>query len=279
MRRVSELRLNWNFAKVAMIGIIINFFINILGVSNQVMTDSIKKRTKRREIMLTDDNDSDDPVVVGSPRRSVSSSRKQKIALQTHDHLVTRKQIEELRDKFGSNWLNADGENIVKEVFPRTENWEDDLVRRRILIDELNDDSILSSTPKEGIAVGRLETTEEQVSGGGGGSTVDTYGTASERTLVSTTESSTRTVDGYESAVQSKEEVEELSSSSLLTSSDLTGLDFFQSQHSVEDETPEPNEVEYYVEKIRTAREENGRRLLVVVSDLSIKEKDPQSKE
>lgn len=240
------------------------------------MTDSIKKRTKRREIMLTDDNDSDDPVVVGSPRRSVSSSRKQKIAMQTHDHLVTRKQIEELRDKFGSNWLNADGENIVKEVFPRTENWEDDLVRRRILIDELNDDSILSSTPKEGIAVGRLEITEEQVSGGG--STVDTYGTASERTLVST-EGSTRTVDGYESAVQSKEEVEELSSSSLLTSSDLTGLDFFQSQHSVEDETPEPNEVEYYVEKIRTAREENGRRLLVVVSDLSIKEKDPQSKE
>lgn len=228
------------------------------------MTDSVKKRSKRREILLSDElNDNEDAIVVGSPRRSLSSSRRK---ISNVDHLETKKQIEELRDKFGSNWLNADGENIVKEVFPREEKkWEDDLIRRRILIDELNDDSILSSTPKEGMA-SRLEITEEHLSQT---STLENYGTASERT-VGPDGKTIDTTTVYESAESREDHA---------GSSDLTGLDFFQSQHSVEDETPEPNEVEYLVEKLKTAREESGWKLLVVVSDLSIKEKDPETKE
>lgn len=229
------------------------------------MTDSVgKKKSRVREILLSDElNDgNEEPVVVGSPRKNLSSRKK--IAIQSDDHLETKKQIEELRDKFGSNWLNADGENIVKEVFPTVESSEDDAMRRKILIDEMNDDSVLSSTPKEGMA-SRLEITDDQLN-----STAENYGTASERTVTEgggTTDGGTTTA-AYESALSKEEE-----------SSDLTGLDFFQSQHSVEEEIPEPNEVEYYVEKLRTVKDETGWKLLLVVSDLSIKEKDPMSNE
>lgn len=194
----------------------------------------------------------DDGPVVGSPRRSLSARRKGPV-VQSDDHLETKKQIEELRDKFGSNWLNADGENIVKEVFPAVEESEEDSLRRQTMIDDLHEDSVLSSTPKEGMA-SRLEISDEHLD-----STAENYGTASERTV---TEGGT-TIAAYESALQSKE----LSS------------DFFQSQQSVEDEVAEPNEVEYYVEKLRTAKDESGWKLLLVVSDLSIKEKDPMSNE
>lgn len=192
----------------------------------------------------------DDGPVVGSPRRSLSARRKGPV-VQSDDHLETKKQIEELRDKFGSNWLNADGKNIVKEVFPAVEESEEDSLRRQTMIDDLHEDSVLSSTPKEGMA-SRLEISDEHLD-----STAENYGTASERTV---TEGGT-TIAAYESACK------ELSS------------DFFQSQQSVEDEVAEPNEVEYYVEKLRTAKDESGWKLLLVVSDLSIKEKDPMSNE
>lgn len=123
-------------------------------------------------------------------------------------------------------------------------------MRRQTIIDDLHEDSVLSSTPKEGMA-SRLEISDEHLD-----STAENYGTASERTV---TEGGT-TIAAYESA-------KELSS------------DFFQSQQSVEDEVAEPNEVEYYVEKLRTAKDESGWKLLLVVSDLSIKEKDPMSNE
>lgn len=198
----------------------------------------------------------DDGPVVGSPRRSLSARRKGPV-VQSEDHLETKKQIEELRDKFGSNWLNADGENIVKDVFPVVigeSEEEDSFVRRQTIIDDLqHEDSVLSSTPKEGMA-SRLEITDEHLD-----STAENYGTASERTAA--TDGGT-TIAAYESALS-----KELSS------------DFFQSQQSVEDEVAEPNEVEYFVEKLRTAKDESGWKLLLVVSDLSIKEKDPMSNE
>lgn len=204
--------------------------------------------------MLCDDlnGPDDEPVVVGSPARNCHNT----MPTSCGDHLETKKQIEALVHKFGQNWLNADGENIVKTVFSQD---EEDQVRRKFLIDELNnDDSVLSSTPKEGMA-SRLEITEEHLN-----STAENYGTASERTAV--TESTTA---AYESALSKAE-----------TSSDhLTGLDFFHSQQSVEEDVPEPNEREYRVEKLAKAREAGGGKLVVVVSDLSIKEKDPVTSE
>lgn len=189
--------------------------------------------------------------------------------MKAHDHLETKKQIEELRDKFGSNWLNADGENIVKEVYPQTETEDELLMRKRILVDDLNDDSLLSSTPKEGMT-SRLEITEENLN-----STTENYGTASERTVTEGNSSwatgegdnETATVN-YHSAVSGR-----------VPSVDLTGLEFFHTQQSVEEDVHEPNEVEYLVEKLNSARDETGIQLVVVVSDLSVKEKEPLSKE
>ena len=231
------------------------------------MNESIKKRSRIREIILPDlgDDDEDAQVVVtprkNSKKKKLTTSQVQSMNPPT-DHLETKKQIEELRDKFGSDWLNADGENIVKEVFPVSA--DEDTLRRKIFIEELNDDSVLSSTPKEGLS-SRLEITEEHLN-----STVDNYGTASERTVTSgtvTTDTEGTTTAGYESALSREE------------ASDLTGLDFFRSQQSVEDEVPEDNEVEYLVEKLRGPRDETGQKLIVVVSDLSVKEKDPETRE
>lgn len=237
------------------------------------MTDSTRKKTRTREIILSgDQSDSDDPVVVGSPRRSLSARKKP--PPQIDDHLETKKQIEDLRSKFGSNWLNADGENIVKEVFPHTSTTDDDLIRRRILIDELNDSSILSSTPKEGMA-SRLEITDDQLNSTGG----DNYGTASERTVTAggtttttTTTDEDTTTAPYESALSGGRTGEQITS-------DLTGLEFFQSQQSMDEDEPEPNEVEYHAEMLKTARAERGTNVLLVVSDLSVKEKNPVTKE
>lgn len=177
------------------------------------------------------------------------------------DHLETKKQIEQLREQFGSNWLNADGENIVKEVFPRSEHEEGEYVRRRQILD---DDSILSSTPKDNFLAPRLDISHNNNLST---TTTENYGTASERTMTS------------EAGVGDEGTTTAAYESALSKDPDLTGLDFFQSQQSVEEEVSEPNEVEYEVQKLKTVKDESGWKVQVVVSDLSIKEKDLENNE
>lgn len=211
--------------------------------------------------MLTDDPI--ETVVAESPRRSLSTRRKFLISAQD-DHLETKKQIERLREQFGSNWLNADGENIVKEVFPRSEREEGEYVRRRQILD---DDSILSSTPKDNfLASRRMDFSDNNLSA----TTTDNYRTASEQTITSENGEGEGTRDGTTTAAYE---------SAFSKDPDLTGLDFFQSQQSVEEEVTEPNEVEYEVQKLNTVKDESGWKVQVVVSDLSIKEKDAERNE
>lgn len=216
------------------------------------MTSSTtKRRSKVREIILADDHNQ---LATGSPRSRISAQT-QKI-FQKLDHLETKKQIEELRKQYGENWLKADGENIVREVFPNSDRQED-IIKRQILMDEINDDSILSSTPKELSDTIRSRISEsENVN-----STTEDYGTASD-TLTGTEQTSTSTA--YESAIGKELELE--------------GLEFFQTQVSVEDK-PEANEVEYRVEKLNSDKDSAGRKLVVIVSDQSIREKDPETNE
>lgn len=224
------------------------------------MTSSTKRRSKVREIILPDDNNK---LTTASPRSRISALTLKKLIKL--DHLETKKQIEELRKLYGENWLHADGQNIVKEVFPSSDRQED-IIKRQLLMDEVNDDSILSSTPKDPSETISSRLQEPSIDNITANTTTEDYGTASD-TLTgghnSRTDGGEQSSSAYESAV-GKEDLE------------LEGLDFFHRRVSVDD-TPEPNEVEYEVEKLISDKDSSGKKLLVVVSDQSIREKEPEA--
>uniref|UniRef100_A0A6B2EBJ3 Putative leucine-rich repeat protein n=1 Tax=Phlebotomus kandelakii TaxID=1109342 RepID=A0A6B2EBJ3_9DIPT len=173
---------------------------------------------------------------------------------RNREHLRTKEQIENLREQFGDSWLHREGADLVRSViggFPEDNRAPESVLEKNDLVaalysepliaePDVKDETVKQSTPNDEGPLSRHSPAESPIK-------------VPEEV---SRDSDLETI--YKSA-KSNPNIE-------ITSDYVTAIE--------EESEPEDNEVAYFVTRVSTDQE-----VLLIVSDLSIKEKNRQTKQ
>ncbi|XP_059618813.1 serine/threonine-protein kinase 11-interacting protein isoform X3 [Phlebotomus argentipes] len=192
--------------------------------------------------------------------KSITTNIDATIEGRNKEHLKTKEQIENLREQFGDSWLHREGASLVKSViggFPEDNKTQGSILEKNALVAELysepliaepmaevEEESAKQSTPKEEGLIMRQSPTESPIK------------------AASDAEEQTKDLNNLETIYKTAK-----SNPSIEITSDYTT--------AIEEESdPEDNEVAYFVTRVSS-----GQEVLLIVSDLSIKEKNRKTKQ
>ncbi|XP_055709493.1 serine/threonine-protein kinase 11-interacting protein isoform X2 [Phlebotomus papatasi] len=177
------------------------------------------------------------------------------------EHLKTKEQIENLRKQFGDSWLHREGADLVKSViggFPEDSRAPESILEKNALVAELYSEPLIAeprlevkeetakqSTPKDESILSRQSPSESPI-----------------QKMENAEDSSTRDSDNLETIYKSAK-----SNPGIEITSDFASM-------TEEESDPEDNEVAYFVTRVS-----NDQEVLLIVSDLSIKEKNRKTKQ
>lgn len=213
-------------------------------VKSDRIVDSTKKRLRIREITPAESLHVEEEEKEALHKREKNPELSSSFTNRSLAHLETKKQIEELREKHGESWLNTEGSNIVTEVFPAAN--KDDVIFRKLLMDELQDSGELT-----------LDNFDDQST-----PYSSSFGTAGNQSKILNDPSTPLNQTFYETVKEP----------------DLDEFYSARMQDSFHQSDPEENEVEYEVQKLVDVKGEQGTKHWLVISDVSIREKDFETK-
>uniref|UniRef100_A0A1L8DN41 Putative serine/threonine-protein kinase 11-interacting protein n=1 Tax=Nyssomyia neivai TaxID=330878 RepID=A0A1L8DN41_9DIPT len=188
--------------------------------------------------------------------KSIVADIEATIAGGSKEHLKTKEQIENLRKQFGDSWLHREGADLVKSViggFPEDNREPGNILEKNALVAELYSEPLVAEVRKLPEDVAKQSTPKEE----GYLPPRSPLESPIKREDVPKEENSTRDSDNLETIYKSAK-----SNPSTMT------------EYTDEESDPEDNEVAYFVTNVFTEQE-----VLLIVSDMSIKEKNRNSKQ